>query len=172
MDATLHPDVAAIIRKFRVVGVFGYVVGGWMVVGGVAVPELVPDARVPGWVLALVGSCLLLAGWLAASYGPRWYRRASWVAMTVAPTVMQVRVQAARAGRDDSRTLRALLTPEGEGAGAPPESVPVQWPDWDAETLPEGPAEVFRDPRPGGPIVIKTARGWLWPAPGAGSRRR
>lgn len=172
MGYELHSDVRRIIRQLLLVGVFAYLVGGWLVVGGLFAPELVPGARVPGWVLGLIGGFLLLVGWLASSYGPRWYRRASWVVQTVAPSVMHLRVQITY-DADKSRSLRALLRPESADPAAPPaESISVQWPSWDVETLPEGPAEVFRDPQPGGPVVIRASRGWLWSAPGSGSRRR
>lgn len=165
-------DVHSIIRKFLLVGAFAYLVGGWLVIGGLFAPELVPSARVPGWVLGLAGAFFVLLGWLAFSYGPRWYRRASWVVQTVTPSVMHLKIQISY-DTDRSRWLRALLRPESaDAATQPEESLSMQWPSWDIETLPEGPVEVYRDPLPGGPVVIRTARGWLWSAPGSGFKSR
>jgi hypothetical protein len=167
----LHADVRPIVRRLVLVGALAYLAGAWLLVGGVLAPSVVPGPRVPRWVLSLAGAFLVLVGWLASSYGVRWYRRASWVVRRVAPTVMHVGVEIS-ADSDGSRSLRALLSQARAGAtGQPAESISVQWPSWDVATLPEGPAEVFRDPRPGGPIVIRTSRGWLWSAPGAGFRR-
>lgn len=169
----MHTEVRLIIRKLLLIGVFGYLVGGWLIVGGLFAPELVPGARVPGWVLGLVGAFLLVVGWLASSYGPRWYRRASWVVQTVAPSVMHLKIQITYDHTDKSRSLRVLLRPEHDDPNGPSaESLNVQWPSWDVETLPEGPVEVFRDPQLGGPVVIRTSRGWLWSVPGSGFRRR
>ena len=167
----IHTDAGPIVRKLVLIGVFAYLVGGWMVVGGLFAPDIVPRARVPGWVLGLIGALFLLTGWLAFYYGPRWYRRASWVVRTVAPTTMHLKVQIRR-DADKSRSLSALLSPVSTDAAAPAASLSMQWPSWDVESLPEGPVEVFQDPRPGGPVVIRTSRGWLWPAPGAGFKRR
>jgi hypothetical protein len=166
----LHADVRPLTRKLAFVGVFGYLIGGWLVIGGLFAPGLVPGERAPGWVLALAGAFLLLMGWLASSYAQRWYRRASWVVRSVAPTRMRLKVQV-RYDAERSRSARALLWPENTGhAMPPPESISVQWPSWDLESLPEEPVEVFRDPKPGGPVVVRTSRGWLWPVPGSVSR--
>ena len=167
----LHADVRPIVRRLWLVGAFAYLVGAWLLVAGVLAPGVVPGVRAPRWVLSLAGAFLVLVGWLASSYGPRWYRRASWVVRRVAPTVMHLEVQIST-DSEGSRSLRALLREEpGDPAGRPAERISVQWPSWDVATLSDGPAEVFRDPRPGGPIVIRTSRGWLWSAPGAGFRR-
>ena len=167
----LRADVQSVIRKFLFVGAFANVLGVLLLTGAYA-PELLPGARAPGWVLGLAGVFSLLLGWLAWSYGPRWYRRVNWVAQTVAPSVMRLRIKIAY-DADKSRSLRALLYPDNAGAEAPPaESLSVQWPSWDAETLPEGPVEVLRDPQPGGPVIIRTPRGWLLPAPGGRIGRR
>lgn len=165
----LHADARALSRKFALVGAFGYLLGAWLLVGGLFAPELVPGPRAPGWVLGLAGAFLLLMGWLAFSYGRRWYRRASWVVSSVAPTRMRLKIRISR-DAEGSRSARALLSPEN--GNAPSENISVQWPDWDLESLPEEAVDVFRDPRPGGPIVVRTSRGWLWPAPGSGSTSR
>jgi hypothetical protein len=170
-DPELHADLRPIVLRLRLVGGLAYLAGAWIVAGAWLAPSVLPGARVPRWVLTLAGAFLVLVGWLAASHGPRWYRRASWVVRRVAPTVMQLRVQIS-ADSDGSRSLRALLLEEAGNPERRAESVSVQWPRWDVATLPEGPAEVFRDPRPGGPVVIRTSRGWLWSAPGGGFRRR
>jgi hypothetical protein len=169
-DTELHADVRPIVRRLQLVGGLAYLAGAWLL-GGAIAPWALPGARAPRWVLALAGAFLVLVGWLAASYGPRWYRRASWVVRRVAPTVMHLEVRISADG-DGSRSLRALLREEAGDPGRPAESVSVQWPSWDVATLPAGPVEVFRDPRSGGPVVIRTSRGWLWSAPGGGFRRR
>jgi hypothetical protein len=121
----LHADVRPIVRRLVLVGALAYLAGAWLLVGGVLAPSVVPGPRVPRWVLSLAGAFLVLVGWLASSYGVRWYRRASWVVRRVAPTVMRVGVEIS-ADSDGSRSLRALLSQARAGAtGQPAETRPA-----------------------------------------------
>lgn len=172
MDS-LHPELRRFVRTSRLIAVFACVLAAYLLLGAVA-PELVPGARVPRWVLVPLSALVLGAAWLAGVYGSRWYRRASWVVSRVGPSVMHLEIDIRRSrGRDDvTDSIYALLRPESEPGGGPPERIQVQFPSWDASTLPEGPAEVFRDPQPGGPVVIRTSRGLLCAVPGSVSKKR
>src|SRR3989344_1106556 len=95
----IHADARPIVRNLVLIGVFAYLVGGWMVVGGLFAPDIVPRARVPGWVLGLIGVLLLLTGWLVFYCGPGWSRGGSGVVRTVAPTTMPLKVHGRRRDR-------------------------------------------------------------------------
>lgn len=124
------------------------------------------DALGKGLVL-LYGVVMLFLAWLMLVNAPRWYRRATWVLNNTQPqtSILCLREESS----SDSTNLYADLYTIGDISGTEP--LEIHWvhrPRWDLEGMleqSESMVKVYRDPSPGGPVVIETSKGLLWPYP-------
>jgi len=121
------------------------------------------DTMGKGLVL-LYGVVMLFLAWLMLVNAPRWYRRATWVLNNTQPHTSILRLR--EESSSDSTNLYAdLYTPSDVSGMQPLETHWVHHPRWSLEGVSESEVKVYRDPNPGGPVVIEADRGLLWSYP-------
>ena len=163
----IHSDLAGAIQRSRVVSIVFVVAAVIPFVVAFLLPERL--TVIPR--IALIADAVLTAGlgWLIAWSAPAWYRRAGEILTTAAPRRMRLTLSAESSG-DSGTTLYALLSPAGGEAKAPLKFSLIQ-PSWDYRGFVDGTeVEVVADPKPGGPVVIRTPQGLLWASASPGNR--
>lgn len=159
----IHPDLRRYCLLLLVLGpVFALVGVGALIFFFVRLPD---ETETVGKSLVLLyGVVMLSLAWLMLVYAPRWYRRATWVLNNTQPQRMKLQLRE-ESSSDSSNLYADLHTPSDIPSTGPLETHWVHHPRWDLKGVSELMVKVYRDSSPGGPLVIETSKGLLWPYP-------
>lgn len=154
----IHPELRDSVWRNQYVGtpLLGVVAAGifWFV-GRAFVSGEVPLPLVA--LLVAIGLLFTWAAWYAWS-SVRWYQRTTWVLRHTEPVLVRVQF-----GMNEAGGLIALLYPVQPGHSGGWQIIMCSDAQWDHRTVEGAVVRAHIDPSPGGPVVLETERGRIWP---------